>query len=376
MGTLSKKFFLFLSTICLLSLVGVSPELLAKVKQKYSAPVKRHWVVRFPKNSFFNAKPFQFANPIVDGDSLFGGANKNIFYAVDTRHGKKLWSYETLGSVQAQPALWKDWVYFGDSKGNIYALTKKEGERFWTTSVDGAVMSAPVLHDDKLYFVTLSKQVTALDPQTGKIIWQTLPLNRDADFTVLGSADPVFAFGKLWIGYSDGTLVAYAPESGEMKRVMQLGDRNEKLHDIDATSLAVGDLFYVATASGSLFAMNPVQDKVVWTLPIGGVNNPVVKEGSLYLAGSNIVSCLNAATGETLWEQDLGVTGLSTPVVTDRWVIVLATKGKLFFIDRKTGDLVYARHIRGGGTYTDPIADDKQLFLLSNSGRLYGFRFK
>ena len=373
MGFVSKRTSLLLIPIFIFLFFSSEP---AWGKVKHSAPVRGEWVVRFAKNSFFSRKPFQFSSPAISENALFAGVDKNKFYAVDLRKGKKLWNYSTLGAIHAKPAVAVGNVYFGDAKGNIYALEQKTGKRVWNAQVDGAVMSAPLVLEKQIIFVTLSKQVKSFDLSTGKELWQTLPLNRDSGFTVLGSSDPFFSAGSVWVGFSDGTLLAYAPDSGQLQGVYQLGNINERLHDVDATGLVAGNNLYIPTADGHLFALDISKRKILWEIPIGDVTDPIIENGKIYLTAGNTVYCLEEASGATIWEQELEAPGLSSPASLGSWIVVMATKGKMHFLDRTTGDVYFSRHLRGGGSYSDPVVAENRMFLLTNSARLYSFRLK
>lgn len=337
--------------------------------------VWRKWVVKLRANSLSNKRPFQFAAPVTDGETVFVGVHRGVFYAVHARRGKKLWRFHTQGPIHARAALAGDRVFVPDAKGFVYALNKKDGRLEWRTEVGSEIMSAPLVHENKLYIVTLAKELAALNLSDGTLLWKRSVGSRDSGFTVRGSADPVFIGGNLLVGYSDGTLVAHDPESGSVRWTKNLGDRIRDFHDVDSTLVVSGSLAYLTSADGKLFALNPNDGSIVWQAQSGGANEVAVADSFLYVTADGVVSCFKAESGQILWEQDLQVPGLSSPAVYGPWLVVAATQGKMFFLDRNTGDIVNFWHVKGG-SFSDPLLDGQWLYLLSNSARLYRFEFK
>lgn len=372
MVSTSKK-FVAAAALSLFLLAGFfSAPLNAKPKHQM---VWRKWVVKLKANSWTNKRPFQFAAPVTDGETVFVGVHRGIFYAVHARRGKKLWHVRTQGPIHARAALTASRVFVADAKGFVYAFNKKDGHLEWQTSIGGEMMSAPLVHENKLYIVTLAKELAALNLQDGTILWKRTYGSRDLGFTVRGAADPVLVGGNLLVGYSDGTLAAHDPETGNVRWVKNLGDRVRDFHDVDATLVAAGDLAYLASADGKLFALHPGDGSVVWQAQTGGVNEAAPADSFLYATADGIIHCFQADTGQILWEQDLQVPELSSPAVYGPWLVVVATQGKMYFLDRKTGDITNFWHVKGG-SFSDPVMDGKWLYLLSNSARLYRFEFK
>jgi len=343
--------------------------------------LERKWVVKLKQNSWMNRRPFQFATPFVDGDKVFVGVHREIFYAVDVKKGKKLWTFKTQAPIHAQARTSGEAVFFADTKGMVYALNKENGTPIWASKLEGEVMSAPLIHGDRIYIVTLSKQLAALDGAKGTVLWETSYGSRESGFTVRGSADPVFLNGNILVGYSDGSLAAHDAATGALRWTKQLGDRAQSFHDVDSTILLAGPstssgLAYVASADGKFFALDPRTGQSVWQVPVGSVNDAVLQDGFLYVTAGGVTYCFRGDNGQTVWEQALEeVDESSSPVVYGKWLAVVATKGKIYFLDRETGDIKRSWFVKGG-SYSDPVLQGNRLFLLSNASRLYSFEFK
>ncbi len=356
-------FFLFVSVV---------PESVAGTTVSF---VKRKWVVKLKQNSYFNRKPFQFAKPVVDGDKIFVGVQKNLFYGIDAKRGKKLWTFKTQGPVYSKAVVAGDRLYFSDAKGTLYALNKENGTLAWISKVDGEVLSSPLILGDKLYIVTLDKELAQVDIHNGNVLWQTSQTLRERGFSIVGAADPILVEGNIVTGFSDGSLVAFNPANGDIHWARQLGDPTAEFHDVDATLLLAGKYAYVSSADGKFFALDPKTGESVWETPFGGVNNATVSGDILYVTAGSTVYAVRAESGEPIWEQNLDIPGVSAPVIYDKWLSVVATKGKIFFLDKMQGDILYGYYVKGG-SYSDPIMDQNRLYILSNASRLYAFQYK
>ena len=96
-----------------------------------------------------------------------------------------------------------------------------------------------------------------------------------------------------------------------------------------------------------------------WRTPVGvGSASFAIVGGKLYTTGNNrdqdVVSCLDAATGKTLWQHSTplkfdermfdGGTA-ATPTVDGNRVYALSHKGHLFCLDRNLGDVIWSKHL-------------------------------
>lgn len=346
-----------------------------KTTHQTTKMVNRQWTTKLKQNSWTNRRPFQFASPIVDEEKVYVGVERGIFYALARKKGRKRWEFQTQGAVHAAAAQAGEKVFVGDIKGMVYALNKADGKLLWVTKVGGEILADLTVIQNKLFVVNLSKVIVALDVNNGSLLWRGEVRGNEGDFTLRGASHPVLVGESLLVGYSDGSLVAYNPETGARRWTKQLGDPLARFHDVDS-SVVLGDkLAYVTSADGRLFALDPASGEIVWKASIGSVNNASLSGSYLYVSAEGVVYALKADTGEILWEQDLQLPEISSPVLYQNWIAVVATKGKLYFLNRKTGDITFSLHVRGG-SYGDPVVKGDQLYLLSNASRLYAYKFE
>lgn len=153
------------------------------------------------------------------------------------------------------------------------------------------------------------------------------------------------------------------------------------------TPVLVGDLLYVASADGDVFALNAGTGKVQWKtnldLPLsGGVG---FYDGSLFVGAANgLVLRLDAANGSELWRASVSGEVLSAPQGNGDLVVAQTYDGKLIAFDYETGERRWAHlsdvpvlTLRGTST---PIilgqlviagfADGKVLAIDQNSGNV------
>jgi outer membrane protein assembly factor BamB len=212
--------------------------------------------------------------------------------------------------------------------------------------------SSPVLFGNLLlmHFDGSDQQfVMALDKKTGKTVWQT---KRSIDFQDLDKNGKPAAEGDLrkafstphveringrWEMISLGAKAAYSydPLTGkELWRVEERGQHSASTRPVIGhgmiyfpTGFSTGQLYAVRTGGQGLIT----DTHVAWTVKRGVSNKPsILLVGDLiYMIGdTGIASCVDAKTGELVWQQRIGGEYSASPVYADGRLWFFSEDGK------------------------------------------------
>ncbi|MEX0586827.1 MAG: PQQ-binding-like beta-propeller repeat protein, partial [Pirellulales bacterium] len=275
----------------LLLCYALSGEQPGRLLWKYAAPRPKQHEVLYWKNTLASS------TPVVDGErviAFFGNAGL-VCCDLD---GKRLWekdlgTFPTMHGPGSTPVLWRDLVILiqDQTQGTplCAAFDKRTGSQVWRHKRPNSMCwSSPVLlrvddHDELVY--NGSDAVVALDPATGDTIWTAKGTSAEAI--------PMIVSG--------------------------------------------GGLLYSASGrNGPVFAIRPggkgdvTATHVVWRLERGGphVPTPLYHEGRLYLVSdTGIVTCLDAATGETLAQKRLRGRFSASPFVVGERIYFVSEEG-------------------------------------------------
>jgi outer membrane protein assembly factor BamB len=191
--------------------------------------------------------------------------------------------------------------------------------------------------------------VMALDKRTGKTVWQT---KRSIDFQDLDKNGKPTADGDLrkafstpqvakinghWEMISLGAKAAYAYDPLTGKELWRLEERAQ--HSASTRPvIGHGMIFYpTGFSAGQLFAVRTggegllTDTHVVWKVKRGVPNKPsiLLVDDLIYMIGdTGIASCIDALTGEQVWQQRIGGEYSASPVYADGRLWFFSEDGK------------------------------------------------
>ena len=275
---------------------------------------------------------------------------------VDAESGRILWKWDAetvLPEVDTRrfrsyasstPAVDDEGVYCFLGKSGVVALDH-EGNLLWQASVGKKThgwgsASSPILYQNLVIvnaFVECGHLV-ALDKKTGNEVWRAGELKDSWNTPLLVSLPN----GKTELVVAmSGKILAFDPATGE-----ELWSCDGHRWYIVPSLVAHKGIVYCLSGKGVEAAKavraggrgDVTDSHVLWTTKKGSnVSSPVYHEGHLYFAHevTGVAYCLNAATGELVYEKRLPRTGgvYASPVVAD---------DKLYYVSRWGGTLVLA----------------------------------
>jgi outer membrane protein assembly factor BamB len=243
-------------------------------------------------------------------------------------------------------------AWFGT--GQIAALTVADGRPLWSThlgreygpfDITWGHASSPVLAGELVVLVCYhasQSYVLALDKRTGAVRWK-----QDRPAGLLSYSTPLVvdtAQGpELVINSSEG-LEAIGVADGALRWQVRESNR----FPIPVATVADGILYttrgyrsgpYVAVALGG--RGDVTGSHVRWHVPTGApyVSSLVHYEGLIYTSNEGgIITCLDAATGERVWQERAGGVFTASPIAGD---------GRVYFVS-ETGETVV---LRAGRTF-------------------------
>jgi outer membrane protein assembly factor BamB len=246
-----------------------------------------------PKNN--RASP----SPIVEGDRVYVHFGTEGTAALTTE-GEVLWKerfrYESQHGAGGSPVLHGDLLIMncdGGSEAFVVALDKRTGKTRWKTSrrqpSDQAYTTPLVIRvGDQDQIVSVGAfRAAAYEPESGKEIWR---VSYGDGFSNVPR--PVYGHGLVYIatGFFQPAIMAVRPDGAGDVSKTHVGWTNRRAAPLTPSPLLVGDELYLVTDAG-------------------------------------IASCLDARTGDILWQQRLNGTFSASPVFADGRIYFLAEDG-------------------------------------------------
>lgn len=327
------------------------------------------------------ADPVSYSAPVLAGEKLVFGSDRFGLTVLAKKNGQQIWRRNLDGGVLAQPLVSENTIYAGTNAGSLYSFDHG-GQQKWVVSLGAPVHGTFLLAYQRLYVATEDETLHALDPGTGKELW-TYRRPAFGGTSVKGGGNPAAVGGKVWMGFSDGTLVSLNPDTGGVESEKQYRD-NLKFTDIDARIVGWREGMLVSTYDGKLRFLRK-DGSSVWEFAAGGARGPVLGDGDvLYFPSSDgALYALSANTGKEIWNFPLrrGVpTGVALVQKGGRKVLLLASsEEKVVVLDATTGKSLGQTSLgRGSGSYGSISADPESgnFYVLSHFSRVHEYRLK
>lgn len=267
-------------------------------------------------------------------------------------------------------------AWFGT--GQVVALDHA-GKPLWTKhlardyapfEIQWGHASSPVLHRDLAIFVVYhepASYVLALDKRTGAVRWKAdRPAKTLSYSTPLVIDSPRGA--EILVNGSTG-LEAMSADSGETRwRVVE-----DNRFPIPVATVADGMLYttrgyrsgpYVAIRLGGTGDVTGTH--VAWRLPTGApyISSLVHYQGLIYTASElGIVTCLDAKTGERVWQERAGGIFTASPVAGDGKIYLLSETGETVILKAGRTFEVLARNTLDAHFVASPAISRGRIFL-------------
>ena len=315
---------------------------------------------------------FGWSSPVVSQGRVFvtdvkleARTAQERVHCFDEATGKSLWTYACdadypdwafvpgqCPSPSATPIVEAGRLYALGSNGHVHCLEATTGKLLWEKRLDKEfeiqVLScrpSPLIDGDLLILLTGGKPgacVIALDKNSGNVVWKAL------DESISNSSPIVVTAGGkrqliVWTGESVSSL---APATGEVywrERLVTSNNDSIATPVSEKNWLLVSGVMFDLRVDESLASIAWPKSRAVSRRILSNTSTPLLRGDHLYSAksGGELV-CLNARTGEQVWETDK-VTGLKSGAS-----IHLTPNGDAVWLFTDEGNLIHVRLTSAG----------------------------
>lgn len=257
-----------------------------------------------------------YATPVLteDGHLLIGSAGTaHPFVSLDPETGRENWSEPFMGAKGAwvgSPLVLNEVIYAPNTDGFLYMLDMRGRQIAAPIELGGALWSAPVTDGSLIYVTSLDHHLHIIDPSN-------LSLSEPLSLGGAAPGSPAVGDGGIFVG-SFSANMEFVQSNGNRQVLANAGnwiwgaptldgetlyyaDLDGKIYSLDlatnrqnwdnvqpdgpvvASMLVLDDQIYVATESGSFFALDR-NGRIVWEkIPGGQIYTAPVLSGDLIL---------------------------------------------------------------------------------------------
>ncbi|MGZ3775065.1 MAG: outer membrane protein assembly factor BamB family protein [Pseudobdellovibrionaceae bacterium] len=338
-------------------------------KREYG--VKTAWVRQTTVKDNLGFRKINRMTPILAGDLIIQGNGIDGLIAYDRDNGQIKWRLPIANGVEPSAALIRDRFFIGASDGNFYSVEASSGKIQWSFQTKAENLSAPLLDEGVIYFLAGNNVFYALDAATGRQLW--LYSRQDtSQFSIRGGSQAALKNGVLYVGFSDGSLIALNAKTGAVNWEIQL-NHNKRFRDIDATPVVDGNQIFVAGYDDKLYCVSADKGEILWRIDGGGYSGVTLVGDKLFYPTTNgEVWALKKSNGDKIWSYKLKE-GIATQVKIYKGAVIFGeSQGKLKFLDPSTGRELGALE-PGRGILSAPQIDEKtgRVYFVSGEANLF-----
>ncbi|MHC9539922.1 MAG: PQQ-binding-like beta-propeller repeat protein [Vulcanimicrobiota bacterium] len=340
----------------------------------------------YPKWSFpdkGDVKGFAAA-PIVWRGTLYIGDIGGNLYALNQYNGEQIWSRPVREAIVSSPAIDNDTVYVATMEGKIYAVGADSGGIRWVYPKAlgekiASVESSLLVDTMHVYGITLAGEVFALNRETGEPVWwykeHAVPLQECGS-----GVSPALSGNTLVVAVPDGHVVALRADTGERQWLFP-GDAPLS-SPVCGTPSIWKNLVYAADRSGRIYALRLDTGEDSWhfsTQVEGAINSSLALGGGYLFVGTwaAYFYCLDVVAGGVKWRfrnERITVWDAisSTPFVLENQAVIFGThSGYLYALDMQ-GQEIWSYRLEKE-VLSSPVVSDGFVYVIAQDGFLSAF---
>ena len=353
------------------------------------APPLRHnlahfqWRTPLVASTDLESHPRNRVTPVVDGERglIYVGGLDHGIHALRADDGLAIWRFQTLGAVEGSMVLDRGELFVGCNDGALYVLDALTGAQHWRFATNAEVVRAPIVTADTVFLVNADDTVFAVNRGTGEQRWR---YHREppGGITASGHAGLLFERGKLFCGFSDGTVVAIDPGDGtaswerDTAADAEESDATEahRVIDVDTTPVLLDGSLFVASQSTGLYSLDPDGGGVRWRLDWMTAVSSLATDGRHLYATSSTLGLLKVdpADGSVLWARDYGAGAMQVMDAGNGLLMVPSASQALWLVRARDGEVLEG--VGRGGVTGMPVRVGSWFFFGTNLGALQAYR--
>lgn len=319
--------------------------------------------------------------PVVAGGMLVVVDGLDWLHVYDARSGKLRWEQRTGLVITGGIGVAGESLLVGTRHGQVVAYALADGRVLWRASVSSEVLAPPAVADGVAVIRSGDGKLFGLNARDGKQLWMferavpTLSLH--------GTGSAVIAGDEVFAGLANGKLAALNLKDGsllwEVAVAMPQGRSElERMVDVDADPLVMGDTVYAVAYQGRVVALERSTGRELWARDISSYHDMTADEHALYLSDDQgNVWAFDRSSGAALWKQDkLRNRSVSAPVLFGKYLVVADFQGYLHWLAPDDGRLVGRYHVDEVGVVGAPFPFGNLLYVLGRDGAVVALRMQ
>ncbi len=316
--------------------------------------------------------------PAISGTSIFTVSQNGVIAATNTKTGKSLWHTRVSADINSGAAVYNGVVFIGTREGDLYALDQNTGKTLWKTASSSEVLAPAAVSGNVVLLKTIDGRVTAFSTVDGHDLWkyqQTEP-----NLILRGSSAPQITRDSVIVGFENGDLVKLTLHGGRVQWQRAIAEPQgifaiQRMIDIDADPVVVGNRVYAATYQGRVAALDISSGNTLWDHDISSYAGIASDGNKVYVSDAQShVFAFNAANGTVSWEQPkLQARMITGPAVIGNYVVVGDAEGYLHWMGKQDGRFVARTRVNHTGIVATPFVNDNVLYVYTKDGHLAAY---
>jgi outer membrane protein assembly factor BamB len=319
--------------------------------------------------------------PTVTGSYVLAADRDGRVVELSAKTGKELWETRTKAPVSAGPGAGEGLVLVGASDAEVIALNIEDGSIVWRTRVSSEVLSVPRIDLGVVVIQSADGAITGLSASDGHQLWvsdHSVPV-----LTLRGTSSPAVERGAIVAGFGSGKVIAMTTANGyqvwETSIAIPKGRTEiDRLVDVDANPIIVGDTVYVVSFQGKLAIIDLRSGNLGWSRDMSSYAGLGVDFSQVYVTDQDSkVWALSRDNGASVWKQEkLHNRALTAPTPFGNYVAVGDFEGYLHLLSSYDGSIVGRVRVDSKGIAARPVVVDDVLYVYGKSGTVAAYTLK
>jgi outer membrane protein assembly factor BamB len=271
------------------------------------------------------------ATPMIHDSILYIGRIDGYMSAVSLAGRDTLWNFETLGQISASPNLalfaGRPAIVFGSYDNYLYCLDKDNGQEIRRFESGYYINGAVALQERYILSGGCDAWLRIIDAASGQAS-DSLKLDTYIP------ASPAIEGECCYIADHSGNVYELVVRGGKIVRSTKMRAATSESSTFVSVPAVSATTVYILSDDRYLYAIDRSSGHVRWRYlqkgPSGESSPVVCRDQLISCSRSGIISLLDTANGELLWEYDAGEPITASPAVIQGHFYILTSKGTLF----------------------------------------------